>query len=473
MGFARVGCVLVVAALAVGPLRASAGGAVFCQADYHAGAGLLPDERFPVWELSDTADPADPELVGGVLRIATSAEAEDMSYLQAAPLVALPDPLVVEFRVRLVSGTSSEPNRAPIFVHVTTAENVGSLLMITVDQIFAVSAGDAVGASAPVDTDDVAHDYRIEVSGTTVQVYYDDVLALTDATFTNADLHGPVQRVSWGEGSLDSFGISEWESFRHNGIDPARCPLDAFLCDKSKATRGGPGFDAPAVALGAPGGPTTSYDVKKPLALCNPADVEAAGTAVPELHLEGYEIKAARGTPKPAPRQVLVANAFHSTEAPLALTTSRIGRLLVPTATCDDAPPGTCPDPLPAPDPLAHVVDHYRCSVVKVAKGAPKFVPLAGVAVADAFTAPPKSFDLKKPSLLCEPVEKTVLPGGSPEPVKFPDASLLCYRAKPAKGEPKHAKQAALRAANQFGAEQLDTTKEEILCVPSDVLEPS
>jgi hypothetical protein len=43
----------------------------------------------------------------------------------------------------------------------------------------------------------------------------------------------------------------------------------------------------------------------------------------------------------------------------------------------------------------------------------------------------------------------------------------LCYQAKAAKGEPKHVAVQGIFVNNQFGPEQLDTVKEEDLCVPS------
>jgi hypothetical protein len=47
-------------------------------------------------------------------------------------------------------------------------------------------------------------------------------------------------------------------------------------------------------------------------------------------------------------------------------------------------------------------------------------------------------------------------------------ASLLCYGAKPARGEPKHVKQSGLYLGDQFGQERLDTSKEGEFCIPSE-----
>jgi hypothetical protein len=47
--------------------------------------------------------------------------------------------------------------------------------------------------------------------------------------------------------------------------------------------------------------------------------------------------------------------------------------------------------------------------------------------------------------------------------------ALVCYEAKPAKGQPKHAKRGGVHVNHQFGPAQLDTVKEEELCLPSNV----
>ena len=53
------------------------------------------------------------------------------------------------------------------------------------------------------------------------------------------------------------------------------------------------------------------------------------------------------------------------------------------------------------------------------------------------------------------------------EGIKNDDTHLMCYQAKPATGQPKHVKVLGIHVNNQFGPEQLDTVKEEGLCVPS------
>ena len=69
--------------------------------------------------------------------------------------------------------------------------------------------------------------------------------------------------------------------------------------------------------------------------------------------------------------------------------------------------------------------------------------------------------DVKKPKWLCNPVDK------NGEGIANPDDHLLCYKVKPAKGEPKFDKVKAIHINNQFGPLQLDAKREKELCVPS------
>jgi hypothetical protein len=66
-----------------------------------------------------------------------------------------------------------------------------------------------------------------------------------------------------------------------------------------------------------------------------------------------------------------------------------------------------------------------------------------------------------KPVRLCTPADK------NDEGTTNPSAHLLCYQAKAAKGEAKHEVRAGLYVADQFERRQVDTVKEQEVCVPS------
>ncbi|MCI0637188.1 MAG: hypothetical protein L0206_25225, partial [Actinobacteria bacterium] len=160
-------------------------------------SGTPPDATCPAWALTDTATPEDPTLASGVLTLSTSPDLETMSYGQSAPDMATIGLLVLEARVRFVSGSSSAGNRAPASIAFTTAPDVGGLFFLGQDEIFVGSAGDVKGDSAVVDTDGSAHTYRIVVDGTasgsTMSVLYDGVPTLAGSLFTSAAVFGAVE----------------------------------------------------------------------------------------------------------------------------------------------------------------------------------------------------------------------------------------------------------------------------------------
>jgi hypothetical protein len=137
----------------------------------------------------------------------------------------------------------------------------------------------------------------------------------------------------------------------------------------------------------------------------------------------------------------------------LRLDTIKPDRLLVPAAKDLD-------NPVVGPDNASHDVDHYQCYKVKVHAKTPKFEPTQ-VTVADQFTTPAKTVDVKKPTRLCNPVDK------NGESIKNPDGHLLCYQVTVPRGQPKHTARVGVHVGDQFGGEQLNTIKEEELCVPS------
>jgi hypothetical protein len=268
-------------------------------------------------------------------------------------------------------------------------------------------------------------------------------------------------------------------------------PLDDFRCYTAKPTRGSPKFvRIPGVDLVDPAtSETLTVDVKKPRQLCAPAaEAAAGGISDPDTHLESYDVKLAKGSPKLVKRiDVHVVSPLGA----LRVDIQKPLQLLVPTS--KDA----VADPLP-PDPAEIAVDHYRCDKVKLTKGSPKFPKGLRIAVGDQFTDPPRLVELKKPRALCTPVEI----GGAM--LRTPAARLLCHPAKPVKAvcaagapqnaggfckreadcggikgattlcmkQPKHQVAAGLHVANDFGSGRVDARKDELVCVPVLITTP-
>src|SRR5437762_9396648 len=103
-------------------LASNAAAQTAVNARYAAAEGFLPNE--PHWTLfagTGTSSVAD-----GKLTISTTSDSQNQGYLQTASVWShpLPDPLIVEARVKLISGSASQPDRAPISIAITTAPNV-------------------------------------------------------------------------------------------------------------------------------------------------------------------------------------------------------------------------------------------------------------------------------------------------------------------------------------------------------------
>ena len=118
--------------------------------------------------------------------------------------------------------------------------------------------------------------------------------------------------------------------------------------------------------------------------------------------------------------------------------------------------------PATPPDNNLINVDHYKCYKVKTTRGFPKFPRGVQVTVSDQFTAP-VIYDLKSVKHLCYPVNK------NNEGIKNASRLLLCYKDKPAVGQPLHLRRTGLYVNNQFGPLRLDTIKEDEFCIPSEL----
>jgi hypothetical protein len=191
---------------------------------------------------------------------------------------------------------------------------------------------------------------------------------------------------------------------------------------------------------------TTTALVKKPKALCLPANKDGEGVDDAVTHEQGYPIK--QTTKHVRQVDVTVTDQFGT----LHVDTIKAAQLLVPTNKGLGAPPSP---------PTPGVEDHYKCYKIKITKGTTPFPKGTQATVEDQFHGP-RLYDVKKPKQLCNPVNK------NGEGVEHPLAHLLCYQVKPAQGQPKHVPiKGQIFTANQFGPGRLDTIKEDLLCVPA------
>lgn len=188
---------------------------------WEGASAQLPTEICPPWSLHLVTNGETPILVGDSLEITTSNDAEEMAFSQsngADSLLEIPDTFVIEFRMRYVSRGSPETVRTGASIYAVNAYQTGTSFYVGEDEIFILASGIVRGASATVQTDDVFHTYRIEVTlGGQVSVYYDGVLTLTGSTFTDGAHFGNYTgAVSWGDLSSEAAAQSRWLYVRHN-----------------------------------------------------------------------------------------------------------------------------------------------------------------------------------------------------------------------------------------------------------------
>jgi len=258
------------------------------------------------------------------------------------------------------------------------------------------------------------------------------------------------------------------------------------------------------------------FEVKKPVALCNPADTDGEGITDPDTHLESYRInQLRRSCAADAPlnrfgscwreadcggvqRQttycrktdrfqpvtaVQVDNAFGT----VTLDLIGSGRLLVPTAKDLEGP-------IDAPNPEMHNLDHFKCYTARIRGSLFSLPGIRQAFVVDQFDQP-KLYNILWPRRLCTPVDKndegiknagdaltcysvwqvakTCVAGAPQNPLK------ACRREKDCGGvrgqteycqiQPRHNKVLNIHLNNQFGPERVDTKREEELCVPSQI----
>jgi hypothetical protein len=187
-------------------------------------------------------------------------------------------------------------------------------------------------------------------------------------------------------------------------------------------------------------------DVRRPLALCNPADKNDEDPSAPSDpdHLVAYDIR--QRTPAFARRNgVVVGHQFGT----FVLDVVKPTVLLVPSAKSHDATP---------PAPTAPAVDPFKCYKVARARGR-----VDAVKVDDQFGT--LTLDLRKPTRLCVPA---ALDG---DDVQDAAALLLCHQARVRRGTQPFTAPGTLFTNNRFGALATRVVKTQELCIPA-LLDP-
>ena len=176
----------------------------------------IPASTCPTWTLFDNGLGAHPYMSGETLVIPnTSVDSEYFFFEQGPVQLSQPSTLVVESRMRRLSGSSSVNYRDAAGVSVMCATDTVNELYIGADEIFLLSDPTTKGPSALVDTDNQYHTYRIIVNpNRAIDVFYDGVLTLTGNMFYWSA--GPGPRIGFGDISRFSGGESHWLYLQHN-----------------------------------------------------------------------------------------------------------------------------------------------------------------------------------------------------------------------------------------------------------------
>jgi len=183
---------------------------------------------------------------------------------------------------------------------------------------------------------------------------------------------------------------------------------------------------------------TATYTVEKPDRLFTP--VEKNGEEIIDFisHYVGYKIKIPKGDDKFEKIEgVSVTDQFGQ----LTIDIKKPKLLLVPSAKNHTDIPDTL-------NPVT--VNHFKCYDVKESKDTSKFEKLI-VTVNDPNFEITQDFEVKKPKMLCIPVDK------NGEGLVAEENNLTCYDVKKLKDDPKFEKRNVF-TNNQFGPEELKVT---------------
>ncbi len=201
-----------------------------CQFDgWRADSGLLPESAATPWTLANSAAPEIPFLQNGALMLSTSEGGENMYYAQSGAGLNFSRPVVIEARLRIVSGNSSVSYREPIILAFTSAPGVGNGLQIGDELFLLAGAHNIRGQTVTNPSPELFHTYRIEVvTNGNITVFVDGVPMLQGQTFSDLATHGSDLTVYWGEVSSATYSASEWDYVWHNAHTNS-CPQGVQL----------------------------------------------------------------------------------------------------------------------------------------------------------------------------------------------------------------------------------------------------
>lgn len=233
------------------------------------------------------------------------------------------------------------------------------------------------------------------------------------------------------------------------------CKRDHFLCYKAKLAKGQPKFEVGSKTL-TDQFETMSFSVKKIVSICNPVDKNGEGIAFPEIHEQGFSIKASKGSPKLVASDHVTVDQFGTRRLTVKARTSLLD---VTPKVLGDTPPVAF-----AADPTSDAsVNRFKCYKASLAKGEPKFVPPTPPVVTDQFFTSGQAINIKKVTKLCTPTDMDGATPGAGNRL----GHLVCYQVALPKGSAKFTARTVATNPTSFGADVLVATGLAELCVPA------
>lgn len=155
----------------------------------------------------------------------------EVSFFETvAPAIDIPSDLTIEFKARFGSRVGNSTAISPMSVYFGLGSGIGSVLYLGLDDVWLAGGNNIRGAGTGVDTDDIFHTYRIQLSGSTpgsaINVFYDNGVTplFTGSLLLDSELNGNVERIGFGDHSWDDSGVSKWDYLWHNA---SRIPIDS------------------------------------------------------------------------------------------------------------------------------------------------------------------------------------------------------------------------------------------------------
>ncbi|MGJ8696189.1 MAG: PEP-CTERM sorting domain-containing protein [Verrucomicrobiaceae bacterium] len=196
------------------------------------------------YTLSNSSTPEVPVLSASTLTLQNDDVIELMSYSMSGPDLSIPAQTVIDFEMAYISGFTNQNFRDTGLVFATVSSGVNMGLFIGDDEVFFLNGQTSRGPENTTLDTHAFHQYQLVIDGTTagstVNLYQDTNLVLSGSTYAYAPATTEV--ISFGDGTTNANGETQWRSFIHNAGVPepsssllALIGMSAFLLGRRRS----------------------------------------------------------------------------------------------------------------------------------------------------------------------------------------------------------------------------------------------